>query len=146
MPAPTESLDIDGGPGLGGAGLHLSPFNGVAAPLWRVDVRVTKARGIEPLMIFLLLFQKGDQPSHEHVRHHLCLRSELFRLKWHRLRILLLGLWERTTTDSRPRPGRLCRSAVIQIGRPHLRSRPCAWSNLDRQHCSSRNGPQVFDG
>ena len=145
-----DGFHVDRSPFLSSSRQHLGLFEPIVAPTRSVEHCVAEARRAETPLVFLLLFDDGDQTGNDHIRHDLALTGIWVSLGSHRAhfgRLLRLLRLHGTTTAATPRRlGGLRRVVGIEIERT-VGDRPIADRfGLQCQDGNACNGPQVFNG
>ena len=144
----SDALHVDWRPLLCRSRQQLGPFKAVITPAWSVEHRVAETRCTEPALVFLLLFDDGNQAGDEHIRDDLALNGVRVSLGRHHSRIRRLrrhGLHGTTTATTFRRLARLRHVVGVEV-EGTVRHRPIADRlGLPRHDGNARDGPQVFD-
>ena len=141
----SDALHVDWRPLLCRSWQHLGPFDAVITPARSVEHRIAETGCTEPALVFLLLFDDGDQAGDEHIRDDLALNGIRVSLGRHHSHIRRLRRHGPTPTTTPRRLARLRRVVGVEVEGP-VRHRPIAYRlGLPRHDGNARDGPQVFN-
>ena len=141
----SDALHVDWRPLLCRSWQHLGPFDAVITPARSVEHRIAETGCTEPALVFLLLFDDGDQAGDKHIWDDLALNGIRVRLGRHQSHIRRLRRYGPTPTTAPWWLARLRRVVGVEV-EGTVRNRPIADRlGLPRHDGNARDGPQVFN-